>query len=90
MTTEPRSFRLSEADRSRLERLSHELGCSSADVVRFGLVALATLLEQGYKFRGLDPVTIYKRSPDRQRITFYEIAADGTLVEQGEAGWEGS
>lgn len=87
MVTPLRSFRLTEDDLGRLKRLKHEMGCSETDAVRYGLVALKALLDQGYQFRGPLPYTTVIERRQDGAITIFEVAPDGSLIEQGRAQW---
>lgn len=89
MATEPRSFRLTDEDRSRLRDLAHDLGWNSTDVVRLGLVALRALIQDGYEFRGFFPDVLVLRQDDAG-VTFFEIGPTGAFVKQSRAEWEGS
>ena len=79
----PKSFRLDQPTIDRLASLARDIQCSQADVLRYGLIALRTLLNDGYEFRDLNRTTIFKTSPDGRTTAFYDIGADGGLVDQG-------
>lgn len=80
MATAPRSFRLTDQDQERLYRLSREIGCTSTDAVRYGLIALKTFVDDGYEFRDLHRTMIFRRTNDGKTITFFDISEDGALI----------
>jgi hypothetical protein len=80
-----KNFRLTEAEEAQLEGLAAAMGCSQTDVVRRGLTAVQTLLDQGYRWRSND--LVLRSSPAGKTLTIFEVGASGGLRPDGEATW---
>lgn len=63
------------------------LPVSEADVVRAALVALRTMVNDGYEFGLKGRYAAMRRSPGGRTVTFYKADQDGGLVPAGEAAW---
>lgn len=90
MASQVQSFRLTDGDRQRLARLEQKTGAASkTDVVRYGLLALQVLVDQGFEFREMMGGTRIFQRDANGRIVFFDVGPDGSLVETGSVEWTG-